>query len=863
MKERRGVRDERNLGKIRRGEYDALEYVERQLVGEDERSCETSAIVGAIKAESESEQVNVLCLRQQQQQEHELEYAEDGGESVGVLEAVRPEIENGALVEPSAPEPVAISLVAPEHGDDGNNEYTLHQLGYHSGHHIIHDRAYLHPSSPVYEGVDNPQEEEEQSHHHQQQQVVSLHQNHHHDLHHYTELGGAGTEVAIPEGGDNQHRGSEATLPSEGNRVTSHMPHSTMLRYSTEQLSPSSSQSQSHMPDQHNSHLHRHLDEHNNINTDERLSAIAAAMRNSRGGDFPLGVLFQNLTSGTGGASDSGHHHIDDVLPEDAYVHQMRAGDVSPPVRTGSSPGSSRSPHDDQGINSPQRHEGGYSPSDQGRLQNFTHLTAMQPPANNVQGHILEGDRVSDQLYIDAMYHSAGTPHHHQEHEQGTTPHSPSGSLSSSLYRTMNAVATMGSGTGGTGGYALPYMSASAAELAGSPQQLWSTQGLGGGLPSLAEEYGNSKTTPTATHQTLPAFSQPFGSRPSFRGYSSYSSPQTTAGTGTTTASEASWPYPTPSSDSLSASYGSVATPARRQPTNTPNSHSQLSAAASLSAMNIEAEYFTEGRECVNCGAISTPLWRRDGTGHYLCNACGLYHKMNGMNRPLVKQPRRLSASRRVGLSCSNCQTTITSLWRRNTCGEPVCNACGLYFKLHAVNRPLSMKKDNIQTRKRKPKGGMKSSDTPLSNNGLTCAVTIKRNNNNNNLKMEPDNYDLRMAHTNVTQPPYSSSIYGENSQVSRIVSSYQSNPNVYYDMLASQQQQTQQHLLDCHSPKVECPSPPRGSPGMISANHSPDHHLTSPHIVNLGTTSPNSTNTKHMMDNGHMERPTVVSISS
>lgn len=55
-------------------------------------------------------------------------------------------------------------------------------------------------------------------------------------------------------------------------------------------------------------------------------------------------------------------------------------------------------------------------------------------------------------------------------------------------------------------------------------------------------------------------------------------------------------------------------------------------------------------------------------------------------------------------MCCTNCGTTTTTLWRRNAEGEPVCNACGLYHKLHGVNRPLAMRKDGIQTRKRKPK---------------------------------------------------------------------------------------------------------------------------------------------------------------
>lgn len=54
------------------------------------------------------------------------------------------------------------------------------------------------------------------------------------------------------------------------------------------------------------------------------------------------------------------------------------------------------------------------------------------------------------------------------------------------------------------------------------------------------------------------------------------------------------------------------------------------------------------GHVCRNCGATQTPLWRRDEDGSTICNACGLWKKLHNMDRPVTAgAPKPIKRRRR------------------------------------------------------------------------------------------------------------------------------------------------------------------------------------------------------------------------
>ncbi|KAJ7208943.1 hypothetical protein GGX14DRAFT_453666 [Mycena pura] len=100
---------------------------------------------------------------------------------------------------------------------------------------------------------------------------------------------------------------------------------------------------------------------------------------------------------------------------------------------------------------------------------------------------------------------------------------------------------------------------------------------------------------------------------------------------------------------------------------------------------------------------------RDPATQRPLCNACGLYLQQRNKLRPqeLIDADRddsddelnRIPDADYTGPKCSHCLTRQTSVWRRSKTGQQVCNACGVYARLRGKERPLSLRRNKIKPR--------------------------------------------------------------------------------------------------------------------------------------------------------------------
>ncbi|EIN06947.1 hypothetical protein PUNSTDRAFT_20481, partial [Punctularia strigosozonata HHB-11173 SS5] len=104
---------------------------------------------------------------------------------------------------------------------------------------------------------------------------------------------------------------------------------------------------------------------------------------------------------------------------------------------------------------------------------------------------------------------------------------------------------------------------------------------------------------------------------------------------------------------------------------------------------------------CSNCGITHSANWRRGQDGKRTCNACGLYFQR--VSRPETPHLQLLNflQNGKALLRCENCDTSITTVWRRDARRRTVCNACGLYYRIHGCDRPIELRTDIIRPRYR------------------------------------------------------------------------------------------------------------------------------------------------------------------
>ncbi|TDZ26786.1 GATA type zinc finger protein asd-4 [Colletotrichum orbiculare MAFF 240422] len=119
--------------------------------------------------------------------------------------------------------------------------------------------------------------------------------------------------------------------------------------------------------------------------------------------------------------------------------------------------------------------------------------------------------------------------------------------------------------------------------------------------------------------------------------------------------------------------------------------------------------------------------------------------------------------------TCQNCQTSTTPLWRRDEYGSVLCNACGLFLKLHGRPRPISLKTDVIKSRNR-----VKTMRPDLASKKKQQQQQQQQQHANFNGANDPNGLDIHGQRRH-SHKPSNGNVDGSDSPVSRTAT-----PNLY-----------------------------------------------------------------------------------